>query len=35
MITIISSILTFIGGVYVGARYGESLRAAWYSIFKK
>jgi hypothetical protein len=34
MITIIATVVGFLGGVYVGARYGESLRAAWYSIFK-
>lgn len=32
MITIIISAVTFLGGVYVGARYAEKLKAIWYSI---
>lgn len=32
MITIIISVVTFLGGVYVGARYAEKLKAIWYSI---
>lgn len=33
MITIISAVIGFLGGVYVGARYGEKIRSIWYSIF--
>lgn len=32
MTTIIISVVTFLGGVYVGARYAEKLKAIWYSI---
>lgn len=35
MITIISTIIGLLGGIYVGARYGEKIRAIWYSIFVK
>jgi len=31
MITIILSIVTFLGGVYVGARWSEKLRAIYHS----
>lgn len=34
MITIIAfTAVVFLGGVYVGARYGEKLRSIWNSIF--
>lgn len=33
MIIIISIAVVFLGGVYVGARYGEKLRSIWTSIF--
>jgi hypothetical protein len=33
MITIILFAIGFVGGVYVGARYGEKLRGIWNSIF--
>ncbi len=32
MITFIVSAICFLGGVYVGARYSERLKAIWYSI---
>ncbi len=32
MITLIVSAICFLGGVYVGARYSERLKAIWYSI---
>jgi uncharacterized membrane protein required for colicin V production len=35
MITIILSAVTFLGGVYVGARYSEKLLAVWHSITGK
>jgi hypothetical protein len=33
MITIILATITFLGGVYVGARYGEKLRSLWRALF--
>jgi hypothetical protein len=35
MITIILATVTFLGGVYVGARWGEKLRDIYYSIVSK
>jgi len=35
MITIILATVTFLGGVYVGARYSEKLLAVWHSITGK
>ncbi len=35
MITISLFVLSFIGGVYVGARYSEKLLAIWHSITGK
>jgi hypothetical protein len=35
MITIILAAVTFLGGVYVGARYSEKLLAIWHSITGK
>lgn len=32
MITIIFSTVTFLGGVYVGARWADKIKAIWYSI---
>jgi len=32
MITLIIASVTFLGGVYVGARYSEKLKDIWYSI---
>ena len=32
MITLILSIVTFLGGVYVGARWSEKLRALYHSL---
>lgn len=32
MFTIIIATVAFLGGVYVGARYGEKLRAIWASV---
>jgi len=32
MITLIASAIFFLGGVYVGARYADRLKAIWYSI---
>jgi hypothetical protein len=32
MITLIVSAICFLGGVYVGARYSERLKAVWESI---
>lgn len=31
MITIILATITFLGGVYVGARYSEKIKAIYYS----
>lgn len=35
MITIILATVTFLGGVYVGARWAEKLRDIYYSIVSK
>jgi len=35
MITIIISAVSFLGGIYVGARYSSKLLAAWHSITGK
>ena len=35
MITLILATVTFLGGVYVGARYSEILRNIWHSITGK
>jgi hypothetical protein len=35
MITAILATVTFLGGVYVGARYSEKLLAIWHSITGK
>jgi hypothetical protein len=35
MITLIFASVTFLGGVYVGARYSEKLLAIWHSITGK
>lgn len=35
MITIIVSIVAFVGGVYVGARWAEKLREIYFSIVSK
>lgn len=35
MITLILTTIAFLGGVYVGARWGEKLRDIWYSIVSK
>lgn len=35
MITLIFATVAFLGGVYVGARWGEKLRDIWYSIVSK
>jgi hypothetical protein len=35
MITLILASVTFLGGVYVGARYAETLRKIWHSITGK
>ena len=32
MITFIIASVTFLGGVYVGARYADKIKAIWYSI---
>lgn len=32
MITLIISAITFLGGVYVGARWADKIKAVWYSI---
>ena len=32
MITILLSIITFLGGVYVGARWSEKIKAVYFSI---
>jgi len=32
MITILLSAVTFLGGVYVGTRWSEKIKAVWYSI---
>lgn len=34
-IAIISHAVFFLGGLYVGARYGERLRDIWYSIISR
>jgi len=31
--TLFLSIVAFLGGVYVGARYGEKLRSLWRALF--
>ena len=35
MITLILISISFIGGIYVGARYSEKLLAVWHSITGK
>jgi hypothetical protein len=35
MITILLLSISFLGGVYVGARYSEKLKAIWHSITGK
>jgi len=35
MITILLLSISFLGGVYVGARYAETLRNIWHSITGK
>jgi hypothetical protein len=35
MITIILSTVTFLGGVYVGTRWSEKIKAVYYSIVTK
>jgi hypothetical protein len=35
MITIILAIVTFLGGVYVGARWSEKLREIFYAIVSR
>lgn len=32
MITIILSTVAFLGGVYVGARWADKIKAVWFSI---
>lgn len=32
MITLIIATVTFLGGIYVGARYADKIKAVWYSI---
>lgn len=34
-IAIISHAVLFLGGLYVGARYGERLREIWYEIVRR
>jgi len=34
-IAVISHTVLFLGGLYVGARYGERLRDIWYDIVSK
>jgi len=33
MITLILATVTFLGGVYVGTRWSEKIKAVYYSIF--
>jgi hypothetical protein len=35
MITIILSTVTFLGGVYVGARWADKIKAVWFSIISQ
>lgn len=35
MITIIISAVTFLGGVYVGARWADKIKAVYYSVISK
>ncbi len=35
MITIILTTVTFLGGVYVGTRWSEKIKAVYYSIISK
>lgn len=35
MFTLILAAVTFLGGVYVGARYADFLRKVWYSIVSR
>lgn len=35
MITIILSTITFLGGVYVGARWADKIKAVWFSIISQ
>jgi hypothetical protein len=35
MITILLLSISFLGGVYVGARYSEKLKSVWHSITGK
>ena len=32
MITLILATVTFLGGVYVGTRWSDKIKAVWYSI---
>lgn len=35
MITLILASILFLGGVYVGARYADKIKAVWYSIISQ
>lgn len=35
MITIILASVTFLGGVYVGARWSDKIKAIWFSIISQ
>lgn len=35
MITILLSIITFLGGVYVGTRWSEKIKAVYFSIISQ
>lgn len=35
MITLILATVTFLGGVYVGARWADKIKAVWYSIISQ
>jgi len=35
MITIILATIAFLGGVYVGARWADKIKAVWFSIVSK
>jgi hypothetical protein len=35
MLTLLLLSLSFLGGVYVGARYAEKIKAVWYSIVSR